>query len=375
MPDIQSRQDTSPDTLGLTKLGIRDFRNLKSVDIAPSRHLNLIFGENASGKTSLLEAIYMLGRGKSFRSRQIKSVIRTESPSLSVFGLLEQEQGREIPIGLERSSSDLKIKAAGQTLKSFSEIAALLPIQIIQPNSHKLLEDGPSHRRSYLDWGVFHVEQPFYSAWKRYQKGLKQRNAALRARQGKRAVTAWDQELMETASVIHDCRSRYIELLMQHLPNYIEPIMGQQRLEIHYQPGWSDRTPYGETLEARLNQDIELGYTQAGPHRADLHFKVEGVNAVDRVSRGQQKVLVASCLLAQAGLYSEISGKRCVFLVDDLAAELDPGHRQRLMNVITDMNIQLFITSIEAEKMASDIPKDDIKVFHVEHGNIKEMIQ
>lgn len=362
--------------MGLIKLGIRNVRNLKSVDIAPSNHLNLIFGENAAGKTSFLESIYILGRGKSFRSRKIERVIQADSPSLSVFGLLEQEGGgREIPIGLERSHSELKIRIAGQKAKAASELAALIPIQIIQPNSHKLLEEGPRFRRNYLDWGVFHVEHSFYPAWQRYQRGLKQRNATLRARQGKKSAIAWDPEIIEAASIIHECRARYVDLLKQRLPGYIEPIMGQQPLEIHYQPGWNEGTPYGEILEARLDQDIELGYTQFGPHRADLQFKMDGVNAVERVSRGQQKVLVASCLLAQAGVYSEISGKKCILLVDDLTAELDQNHGQRLMSVIASMNIQLFVTSIEAEKITNGLPNSEMKMFHVEHGNIKEMVQ
>lgn len=362
--------------MGLIKLGIRNVRNLTSVDIVPSNHLNLVFGQNAAGKTSFLESIYLLGRGKSFRSRQIERVIQAKSSSLSVFGLLEQEEGgREITVGIERSYSALTIRIAGQKARKASELAALMPIQIIQPNSHKLLEEGPRFRRNYLDWGVFHVEQTFYPAWQRYQRGLKQRNAALRARQGKTAVIAWDPEIIEAAAIIHDCRVRYVDLLKQRLPEYIEPIMGQQPLEIHYQPGWNENRSYGEILEARLDQDIEQGFTQTGPHRADLQFKIEGVNAVERVSRGQQKVLVASCLLAQAGIYSEISGKRCILLVDDLTAELDQNFGQRLMNVIAGMNIQLFVTSIEAKNITNVLPNSELKMFHVEHGNIKEMVQ
>lgn len=362
--------------MGLIKLGVRNVRNLKSVDIIPSNHLNLVFGENGAGKTSLLEAIYILGRGRSFRTRQIERVIHNESQSLSVFGLLEQEnEGREIPIGLERSHSALDIRIAEQKVKAVSELAALIPIQLIQPNSHKLLEEGPRFRRNYLDWGVFHVEQSFYPAWQRYRRGLKQRNASLRARQGKKAAIAWNHEIIEAASVIHDCRSRYVDLLNQVLPEYIESIMGKQSLEMRYQPGWNEGMAYEEVLETKLEQDIEHGYTRAGPHRADLQFKIDGVNVTDRVSRGQQKILVASCLLAQIGVYSEITGGRCILLVDDLTAELDQNHLQRLMNVIGGMNIQLFATSIEAEQIINGLPDREFKMFHVEHGNVKEMVQ
>lgn len=361
--------------MGLTKLGIRNVRNLEFVDLTPSSHLNLIFGDNASGKTSFLEAIYMLGRGKSFRSWQIDRVIQAGHSSLSVFGTVENENGQEVPIGLERNHSELKARIAGQKVKAVSELAALLPIQIIQPNSHKLLEEGPKFRRNYLDWGVFHVEPSFYPAWLCYQRGLKQRNAALRARQHKNAAMAWDPQIIDAAEIIHDCRERYTEVLKQNLPRYIEPIMGSQSIEIHYYPGWNASKSYGEALKERQERDLEQGYTQSGPHRADLLFKIEGVNASERVSRGQQKILVAACLLAQVGAYSELSGKPCILLVDDLTAELDQNHWKGLLKIISGMNVQLFITAIEAEQLISELPKARLKMFHVEHGNIKEVVQ
>ncbi|MCK5091250.1 MAG: DNA replication/repair protein RecF [Gammaproteobacteria bacterium] len=372
---MQAGDPRDTDEMSLVKLGIRSVRNLESVDIFPSANLNLIIGKNASGKTSFLEAIYILGRGKSFRPHSAEKVIQVEHPSLSVFGIVEEEHGREVRIGLERSHSELKLRIDGEKANKVSELATLLPIQIIHPNSHKLFEEGPRFRRNYLDWGVFHVEQLFFPAWRRYQRGLKQRNAALRARKDKDTATAWDPEIIDAATIIHECRDRYVEMLKKRLPDYIEPIMDPLSLEVYYQRGWSQSESYKDALKGRLDQDFEQGYTKAGPHRADLQFKVDGINATERVSRGQQKILVASCLLAQAGIYSELSGRRCVLLVDDLAAELDLYHRKKLINALAEMDAQVFITAIEAEQLLDGLPDVEMKMFHVEHGKLKEMVQ
>lgn len=372
---MQAGDPRDTDEMSLLKLGIRSVRNLESVDISPSANLNLVIGENASGKTSFLEAIYILGRGKSFRSHSAEKVIQVKHPSLSVFGVVEEEHGREVRVGLERSHSELRLRIDEEKANTVSELASLLPIQIIQPNSHKLFEEGPRFRRSYLDWGVFHVEQPFFPAWQRYQRGLKQRNAALRSRKDRETATAWDPEIIDAANIIHECRDRYVETLKKRLPDYIEPIMELQSLEIQYRRGWGQSESYKDVLKERLDQDFEQGYTKAGPHRADLQFKVDGVNATERVSRGQQKILVASCLLAQAGVYSERSGRRCVLLVDDLAAELDLHHRKKLMKTLAQMNAQVFVTAIEAEHLLDGLPDVEMKMFHVEHGKLKEMVQ
>lgn len=360
--------------MSLSKLGIQHFRNLEQVEILPSRNLNLILGANASGKTSLLEAIYYLGRASSFRTRKLERVIQEGFEEFTLFGVVESKIAKKWPIGLKRSTKQLQIRLNGQNLTRIADLVSSMPVQVIHPNSHRLLEEGPKQRRRYLDWGVFHVEHSFFPAWQRYQRVLKQRNAALRSPRARTSVNVWDKELLEASEQIHRARMSYSEALSACIRNFVDPILGENLpLELDYRPGWPQELELASALDSSLQRDIEQGYTHYGPHKADLLVKTDGVPIIERVSRGQQKVLVAALLLAQVGLYNEKTGSDCILLVDDVAAELDPGNRARLLKVISSMQNQVFVTAIEANALLDDLEMEH-KVFHVEHGRVSEMV-
>lgn len=360
--------------MGLSKLGIRNLRNLEAVDISPSPRLNLIYGANASGKTSVLEAIYYLGRARSFRTRKLERIIRTGTDRICIYGTLEAENHQPVPLGLERSRREFRLRIDGQDAHRISELVARLPVQLIHPNSHKLLEEGPRFRREYLDWGVFHVEHSFYPAWKRYQRSLKQRNMALRTRTRQELWAAWDHELVEAAREIHQLRTQYLRELVGLFPRYLAALFGDAAVELNYYPGWpEDRGDFAGVLQDARERDREQGYTGYGPHRADLLVTMDGKPAVEQISRGQQKILVTALLLTQAGLFNLRTGKRCLLLIDDVAAELDRNHRQRLMQLLTGMDVQLFVTAIEPEALLAELG-EEVKMFHVEHGNVQEIV-
>lgn len=360
--------------MGLTKLGIRNLRNLEAVNIEPSPRLNLIYGANASGKTSVLEAIYYLGRARSFRTRKLERIIRSGCDRICIYGTLETENYTSVPLGLERSKREFRLRIDGQDANRISELVARLPVQLIHPNSHKLLEEGPRFRREYLDWGVFHVEHSFYPAWKRYQRSLKQRNMALRTRTSPELWVAWDHELVDAAREIHQLRVQYVQQLVELFPHYLEALLGSTAVEIKYYPGWpEDRGDYAGLLQQSRERDREQGYTGYGPHRADLLVSIDGKPAVEQISRGQQKILVTALLLTQAGLFNLRTGKRCLLLIDDVAAELDQAHRRRLMQLLAGMDIQLFVTAIEPEALMTELG-GEMKMFHVEHGNVEEIV-
>jgi DNA replication and repair protein RecF len=359
--------------LGLIKLGIRNVRNLAEVDIEPSLNLNIIHGKNASGKTSILESIYYLGRARSFRSNRLDRVMRKGAEEITIFGSLHNPHGSPIPLGLERSSKKLTIKINGEKVSTISELVSVLPIQIIHPNSHRLMEEGPKYRRQFLDWGVFHVEHDVFHVWKRFQRAMKQRNAALRGNDKGLSKGIWDSEVIECTRLIDNHRKQYVGKLVHILPRYLGAIVGDLPLEVNYNPGWQVNEEYADVLKKALSRDRELGYTSRGPHRADLEFKIDGIPALDFVSRGQQKILVSALMLAQAGLFTEVTGKRCVLLIDDIAAELDQEHRERLLGVISELNVQTFITVIDP----SSLPLEDLedkKMFHVERANVQEVV-
>ena len=195
----------------LRRMQVTDFRCLHQAEIDLDPQFTLISGPNASGKTSLLEAIYVLGRGRSFRTRRLQHLIRSGSERLMVVG--EVDIPARIRLGIEGSKTGMRAKIAGAWANSLAELATALPVQIIDPEVHRLIEEGPSRRRRFLDWGVFHVEPNFVAHWQNYHQALKQRNAALKARQSRTIVSAWDGDLIRHGDLLTEARSRYVAQL------------------------------------------------------------------------------------------------------------------------------------------------------------------
>lgn len=358
--------------MGLISLGIRHFRNLSAVDLEPSGGINVISGPNASGKTSLLEAIYFLGRARSFRTSRFDRLVESGAEQLQVFGRLEADTA-PLALGIERSRRETQIRIGGRSVSAVSALAAVLPLQLVHPNSHRLLEEGPQYRRRFLDWGVFHVEPAFFPAWQRYQRALRQRNAALRSDQSFTYASAWDQELVDAATAIDAVRRRYVKRLGPRVAVFTERLAAIEHVTLAYRSGWPEAVELAAALQESRHRDREAGHTTVGPHRADLQVNVGGVRAAGRVSRGQQKLLVGALLLAQAALFHESTGKTSLILVDDLAAELDAGNRRRFMDLLTALPAQSFVTAIDPESLLADY-SGSARVFHVEHGRLQEMV-
>jgi len=358
----------------LTQLDIHQVRNLQKVKIKPSKRCNYIYGANATGKTSVLEAIYLLSIARSFRTTHIKHVISHNKPYLQVFARVENNINNEkTALGLERSAHKTRIKINGSDIKQVSELSSLLPVQIINPDIHKLLEQGPKYRRQFIDWGVFHVEHGFLQAWQQYYRVLKQRNAALRKKQVKKSITLWDEQLIEYAKTITLSRENYLSGFLPIFNNYVEKLMGLS-VEINYQRGWNSEWSFTDTLEQSFEKDIFKGFTSFGPHRADLEISHQGTLVQNSFSRGQQKLLVCAMRLAQISHLKAETNQQSILLVDDLAAELDIKHRQCLIELLIDTQAQLFVTATERNSFV--LPSEiESKMFHVEHGILKEVVQ
>lgn len=358
----------------LAELDISQVRNLNDIKLKPSKRCNYIFGSNASGKTSILEAIYLLSVARSFRTTHIKHVISQDQPSLRVFARVSHlESDVKIPVGLERSSKKTRIRINGNTVSQVSELSALLPVQIINPDVHKLLEQGPKYRRQFIDWGVFHVEHDFLQSWQQYYRVLKQRNAALRQKQNKKAISLWNDQLIHSAKQITLSRENYLAGLLPIFNQYVELLMGLS-VSLHYLRGWNAEQSFTQTLDFSFDKDIYKGFTSFGPHRADLEISFNHNLVQNTFSRGQQKLLVCAMRLAQISHLKKVTGQQSILLVDDLAAELDVEHRQNLISLLVDTEAQLFVTATEKNSFALP-PEIESKMFHVEHGSLKEVVQ
>lgn len=354
----------------LTQLQIKNFRNIEDSQLTPVLGVNLIIGDNASGKTSLLEAIYYLSHIRSFRTQHITDLIMRQTPYLQLVANIETSEQNIIPFGIRRSRNKSEIRVNKQPVKRVSDIAAQFPVLAIHPDSYKLITGSPSERRQYLDWGVFHVEHGFFKAWQRFKKALSQRNASLKSKQKFDICQLWNTEIHNTAHYIDKLRQQYFDKLRPYFIELTKKFFGDNLVEIEYKRGWSADSDLLELLEENLQKERMRGYTQYGPHRAEIVIKVNGQSAQTCISRGQQKLLVALMRLAQAKQFTEATNKTCVLLYDDLAAELDANHRILILSVLSKMNIQLFLTAIEPQQI--DLSAWEIKkMFHVEHGKLK----
>ena len=359
--------------MGLRSLDICDFRNIQKTCLSFSPGLNLITGENAAGKTSLLEAIYYLGRVRSFRTHHANQPIRDGQGAFRLVGRLLRQEGRVVPIGIERQTAGLQVHLDGQVVRRLSDLAGSFPVQALSGDTSTILSGGPRYRRQTLDWALFHVEQAYRDIWQRYTRSLRQRNAALRAQRPANQITTWDSELLETAEQIHHFRLLYFETLLPHLETEVQMLLPSLTLRLGYQAGWPTDASLSETLARSLEKDRAMGSTQYGPHRADFKLAVSGKPVQSHCSRGQQKAVIVAYMLAQVKCQQDRDSPMGAFLLDDLGSELDAAHQARVLDSLRKLGIQVFVTAIDAGPVDLSI-WPDMKRFHVEHGEIQEVV-
>lgn len=352
----------------LRRLSVQNLRCLAEVELEPSDN-NLIFGENASGKTSLLEAIFVLGRGKSFRISGRNGLIRDGEERAVLAGRVAQGE-RVVPVGIALNrGAGAMIRVDGRDETSAATLAAWLPVQVIDPGVHRLVDEAPGIRRRYLDWGLFHVKQDFLELWRRYHRILRQRNAALKSgAPGGRA--SWDAQLMEAGEALTAARREYVEGLAPDVEAVCAALLERQ-VKLTYRQGWSGERGLEDALVESRDRDLRHGSTHPGPHRADIAIHFDGHPAKGRVSRGQQKLLAAALILGQLRHVYRRSGLRSVLLLDDMAAELDSERLARFLSVVNDLDVQLFVSALTRDAVCLPQPQ---RVFHVEQGSVSQMV-
>ena len=356
----------------LNTLTIQRVRVVRETELAPAAGLNLIIGPNGSGKSSCLEAIYLLGLGRSFRSRTLREVITFGEESLLVRGEVENTAGETYSLGIERGSTRTRTRIAGREAGTASELARHLPLLLITPDSHRLLTDGTRLRRRMLDWALFHVEPTYLSAYQRYKQALRQRNAGLKQEDHRSSVSVWDAELELAGTELHSVRSNYIADMLATMQELVGNLLGRS-IDITYYAGWDTSDPLAQVLARGLQTDLARGFTGAGPHRADLRFRVSGAPVQNVLSRGESKLFIAAVLLAQVAHTIRCQARTPVVLIDDLASELDPDNRARLLSVISQVGAQTFLTAVTGDMLDTQ-GWQERKTFHVEHGSLSEVV-
>ncbi|MCG6935552.1 MAG: DNA replication/repair protein RecF [Proteobacteria bacterium] len=358
--------------MNLTLLDIQRVRNLVKVTLNPASGANLIFGENASGKTTLLESVYVLAHARSFRTHHLNNLIQNGNEEFKLFAELKGRKNKTSRIGIQRSHQTTKIRIDQTTIKQVSELAARMPLQIINPATHNLIEQGPTQRRKFIDWGLFHVEQNFLSTWHNFHRILKQRNAALRSKASREEIEIWNTPLADQAEVLTLYRTAYLDALLCYLNQFVGTLLSID-LDFTYYPGWRQGAVLEDVLTQNLKKDRDRGFTAAGPQRAELKISLAGMPAQEALSRGQQKLLVSAMRLAQIAHLKDRLEMSPIILVDDLAAELDQAHRTKLLELLQESGSQVFLTVTEKD-LVSISSWESCKVFHVEHGHVSEVV-
>ena len=358
--------------MSLQKLDIYHVRNLKQVSLYPAPKINLIYGNNASGKSSLLEAIHLLGRASSFRSTTVKNVIHFAQDNLIVSGKVLFTTGHVSTLGIQHDGKQLQIRIDEETRHSRSELAYALPLQLIHPKSYQLLDAGPQLRREFMDWGVFNQHTDFLNQWRLFKKALSQRNALLKIRRIKE-LNVWNHELQQYGTIVANYRQQYLSELMPFFLKIAQQFLVLENLELKLIQGWDDECLLLDKLVEDQEKDLRYGFTHSGPHRADFQLLVESRKAKDFVSRGQLKLLLLSLKLAQVEHLLENGFQSGCVLIDDAVAELDLASRSKLLAFLAKMNVQVFMTATERNEFGDLDNIGEYKMFHVKHGGVTEV--
>lgn len=335
--------------MSLSFLQIQNLRNIKSARFNLDPHINLIIGPNGVGKTSFLEAIYLLGSGHSFRTREIKPLVARESETLTVFARTYDEQSISIQKSLALPT---QVRLNSYSCHTSSELAYFLPCQVFYQDLFQIIDAGPSVRRSLLDWGLFHVKHPYHLLLKDYKRALKQRNSLLRQKAKESHFEPWNLIIADLALKVDEYRLNYMSQLEVEFNKTLAQLTDFD-CTLHYYKGW-DRKGLNKSLSAILKEsyqlDIQRQFTQYGAHQADITIECSNSKAKLYLSRGQQKIVLIALKLAQ----TKLMDRNCLFLCDDLSSELDNEHLKRLFSLISQSKGQFFITAINEESLPAN---------------------
>lgn len=347
--------------MGLQALEIHNLRCLTAITWTPSARLNIIVGANGAGKTSLLEALSLLATARALRPGGAAGARRHGTAILRVRG--EGGVGLDqVTIGYERNGSQRRWTLNGETQHSPLAIYRRLPLLVLSPESHYAVLRDAALRRASVHWALFHVEPLFLEGWRRYQRILRQRNAALRHHDP--MYRQFDVGLAQTGEVLAGYWQALIDRIGPLTLSYAATLGVPLTVGVSVRRGWGG-TDLLAALRADAGGDIRLGYTQSGPHHADVVFTLDGRPLQQVGSHGQQRLVINAWRLALAEAVAATAPP--LLLIDDLPAELDHARRALFTQLLADSDGQVFVTATEWP----DRVPPGAAVFHVEHGRLQ----
>lgn len=363
----------------LQRLEITNVRIIHEAATDTDAPLIVLVGDNASGKTSYLEAIYSLLCGRSFRTRQGSQLISQGEESFLVRAMVQGSDSIHARIASEvRTKQAPRFRLNSEDIRP-SVLAARYPVQLIDASLFDLITGSPSHRRRFFDWGMFHVKQEFYPLWKKHRKLAANWNALLRRGAKLGEFDYWRQPLIDTSERLAAIRQEYARELEELLCGPQEGGENQKwfggSLSIKLDRGWSESLGYEEFLRSSMEKDLRYKRLQAGAQFFDLGLFLGGRPVKEILSRGQMKLLGLKLKLAQIKLYNALPSRdSCLVLVDDLAAEVDKENQKSAIREILGAGSQVFFTAVDRSHFEEVIPEQvDCKMFHVKQGVITQI--
>ncbi len=349
--------------MSVCQLNIHSLRNIHQAKLTLHPSFNVFHGANGSGKTSVLEAIYLLSAGYSFKTRETLPLVRYGERHLTVYARTFSDE----TVSLRKIiSGPTQVKLNTQSCQKNSMLARFIPCQVFYQDIFQIIDAGPSVRRSLMDWGVFHVKHEYHELWRNYRQVLKQRNALLRQRPSRNNILPWDRQLVELANDLNQLRQDYFKEWQVAFQQFLSQLSDIE-CTINYYRGWRDN---GKTLDVILEEqfaaDCQRQYTQSGAHQADIRFETTNATAKQGLSRGQQKIILIALKLAQGHLLE----KNCIYLFDDITAELDINHVRQLMRCLQDVKGQKIMTVLDPVSLQSVLDTTEVQYYHLNQGTV-----
>ena len=348
----------------IERIILNNFRLFRQLHFEPKKGINLITGNNGSGKTTILEAIYFIVRNRSFRTSNTSSLIRHNSPELTISARIKSSKDlvQNIEINKSRSLHHLTVNGAHQ--RKVSDIAMMNPLGIITTQINQLIDDGPKARRRYIDWSMFHVEQDYLKLVNIYQNLLVQRNSSLR--QHLKTVDVWNNQIEKIGNLITDIRVKHMQLIKSIFLQLADHFLPDYDISFDFYQGWKKNLTLTQALIKIKETDLKRGYTTIGPHRSDIHLSINGKKIQDVLSNGEKKILGCLMILANLRNIQCIENEFPILLCDDVFTELDNKNIEILANILIETGYQIFITT--NDERITRLPTIGKNMFHVEHG-------
>ncbi|PCH96583.1 MAG: DNA replication/repair protein RecF [Gammaproteobacteria bacterium] len=384
--------------MSVVKLITHNFRNLDSATINFHSELNFVVGDNGSGKSSLLEALFFIGHGKSFRTSKIEVLACHNETSFVVS--VKDSNNCQLGLSKDIRSGLTTIKIDGESHSRLSVLAKHIAIQIVTPESFKLFFGGPKERRRFVDLGMFHVKHNFAKQWKVFNRILKQRNACIRQgannNESPAMLSYWTEQFCQKSIEVANVRKEYVSAVIIELDVWLAMLLPnlQSRVTVQYLQGWPQKKELQDVLSSNREREANYGYSLYGAHKFDVKFLLDKQSLETQLSRGQQKLFLLALTFAQAKLIAKVNRVKPILLIDDIGAELDNNSRIAISAALAILDCQVVITAIAKDVLQpfferldcsyssnSDAIVDqrsvtknigNYKMFHVEHGKVSE---